>query len=210
MSAKPVADRTLEGTMSRFRTSVALFALALLASGCGAAVDKVTEKATEKVVEEVVESNTGGDVDIQQDGDTFSIQTEDGSMSVDSEGNMVIESDEGSMTIETGESLPDDFPDVPLPSGLEIDSTSHITADGNENFSVSGLVENDAADVFEAWIGQLEDAGFTSSFRNDSTSNGEFYGTAAMEKDETLQVSINCFSEESRTRIIASVTNPTG
>ena len=64
------------------RTSSLALALVIGAgalTGCGAAADKVAEKATEKAIE----SQTGGDVDVNTNGDgSFNIETDDGSLSI--------------------------------------------------------------------------------------------------------------------------------
>jgi len=73
--------------MSRtMKTMVALLAvLALVASACGAAADKISEEAAQKAAEKLIEASSDGDVsvDISGDGDdaTVKVETEDGSMS---------------------------------------------------------------------------------------------------------------------------------
>ncbi len=192
--------------MNHARTAAFTFTLATLLVGCGNAVDKVTESATDKAVEKMIESSTDEQIDIDRDGDTMRIETEDGTMTVDADGNMVVESDEGTMTIESGETLPDDFPDIPMPDELTIEATSHISDAETEVFSVSGLIDRDAEEAFDAQVAALEEAGFTIDFRNDSTSDGEFYGSAMASGGDGLQVLTNILTEDDQARLQINVT----
>ncbi len=196
--------------MSRSPALAPLFAVAavLITTGCGAIADKAAEKATDEAVEQIAEANGGGDVDIDTDDGTFSIQTDDGSMTVDDEGNMVIESDEGTMTFESGQELPEDFPDVPLPSGLTIESTSRMdSGDGTVAYSVTGKVDGDPAEVFDTVIGDLEAVGYESTFRSDATTDGAFSGTALMSKGDTDQINVNVFEDAGIAYVQLLVTN---
>ncbi len=196
--------------MSRSLAHVTLFASAamLISAGCGAVADKAAEKATEEAVERIAEANGGGDVDINTDDGTFSMETDDGKMVIDDEGNMVIESDEGTMTFETGQELPDDFPDVPLPDELAIESTSRMdSGDGTVAFSVTGKVDRDPAEVFDAAIRDLEGAGYESAFRSDATTDGAFSGTTVMSKGDTDQITVNVFEEDGVAYVQVLVTN---
>ncbi len=188
--------------MSRTRIALLAVALAPVLAGCGAAVDRASEAAAEKVVEKAVESEIGGDVDIERDGDGFSIETEDGSMTVDGEGNMVIEGEDGTMTMETGEELADDFPDIPLPGEMSIESTSRVdSGDGTALHIVSAVMDADAESTFDAYTSALEDAGFTIDMNNVSNSEGEFYGMVLASKGESLQVTTVLVTEDSGTRV---------
>lgn len=192
--------------MNHVRTAAFTFTLAALLAGCGAAVDKVTESAADKAVEQMIESSTDENVEIDRDGDSMRIETEDGVMTVDADGNMVIESDDGTMTVENGESLPDGFPDIPMPDDLTIEATSRINDAETEVFSVSGLVDRDAKEAFDAQVAALEDAGFTIDFRNDSTADGEFYGSAMASGGDGLQVLTNFITEDGKARLQLNVT----
>ncbi len=188
--------------MSRTQIALLAVALATVLAGCGAAVDKASEAAAEKVVEKAVESGIDGDVDIERDGDGFSIETEDGSMTVDGEGNMVIEGEDGTMTMETGEELADDFPDIPLPGAMAIETTSRVdSGDGTVLHIVSAVMDADAKSTFEAYGTALEDAGFDIDLNNVSNSDGEFYGMVMATKNESLQVTTVLVTEDGGTRV---------
>ncbi len=193
--------------MSYSRLVLFTLATCLVLSSCGAVIDKATESASERAVEKMIEASGDGEIDIDRDGDSFSIKTEDGSMSVDGEGNMVIESDEGTATIKTSDELPDDFPDIPLPNDLIIESASRFAdADGTVVHSVSARIERDASDTFDTFVADLADAGYTADFRNDSTTDGEFFGMAMLTKADGQQVSVNVIADDDSTIVQISVT----
>ncbi|MDH3753320.1 MAG: hypothetical protein OEU32_05555 [Acidimicrobiia bacterium] len=108
-----------------------------------------------------VEINTDedGSVSIEADGS----DGEGGSIDFDSDdGETVIETEDGSATISSGTDLPDGFPgDVPLPDDITIQVSQTFSEGGVEQFIVSGLVEGPVSDVTDAFIGRLEQAGFT-------------------------------------------------
>lgn len=95
-------------------------------------------KAAEKLSEGAVEQQTGGEVD------------------VDSDGNVKIETDEGSLSVGTGE-VPDGWPDdIGLPDGLVIVSGSDIGSGEETLSSVSGTTSSTPTEVLEHFESQLE------------------------------------------------------
>lgn len=198
--------------MTHSRTAALAVAVAALLTGCGAAVDKVTESATDKAVEKMIESGTDGEVSVDRDGDSVSIESGDGSIKIDDDGSMVVESEDGTMTIETGTALPDDFPDVPLPEGLAVEAVSHTTdeASGSEIYAVSGRVEVDASELFDAQAAALEAAGFMSDFTNDSTGNGEFYGQSMSSNGDGRQVVLTVLSDDGGSVVQMMITDTVG
>ena len=84
---------------ARTLASVSIAVSLLAAAGCGKAAEKVAEKATE----EAIENQTGGQVDLDVDGEGgVSIETEDGSIS-------------------SSAKVPEGWPDdVPVPDDLQI------------------------------------------------------------------------------------------
>jgi len=110
--------------------------------------------ATETGLENVIESETGGDVDVDLDGDDgVSIQTEDGSFS------------SGATT-----ELPEEWPgDVPKPDGLAITSAAVIGSGIEQAINVTGTVDGEG--FVESYGSAPEAAGFNeeSTFESDGT-----------------------------------------
>lgn len=187
----------------------------------GAAVGGVTifamsacGSATELGAEQLIESQTGGDVDLDLDGDgSFSVETEDGSMTVDEDGNFVvtdengevvtgnvdvdgdgdggavnIESEDGDFQFETGGGIPEEWPsEVPAPEGMD-DATSSVTeADGSLAITVTGAADPDLIATYGA---ALESAGFerTASFESPGNSSNTY-------ENGTWNVAVSVFGE---------------
>jgi hypothetical protein len=138
-------------------------ALALLA-GCGSATEQLTEAA--------IENQTGGDVDVKDDG-SVEIRTDDGEMTVSGEdGKVTIESGDGTYQAGEGTEVPDDFPaEIPLVDG----GTLTMAVSTPDGFSLIWNVD-DAEAAFDAYIRALEGAGFELGERTVMTSGGDFTG----------------------------------
>ncbi len=167
---------------------VAGFALAF--SGC--------EKASETGLEKLIESQSGGNVDLDLNGDNgFSVQTEEGGMSIDENGNFVItdangsvltgnadsetgefsmESEDGSFSSGATTELPEEWPrEIPEPNGLAIASATVIGSSTDQVFNVVGTVD-DGEGFVKSYASALESAGFNedSTFTSDGTINNVY------------------------------------
>lgn len=159
-----------------------LAGVVLLAAACGG------DEISERLIEDRIEAETGGDVDIDLDGDSgsFSVRTEDGSIEFDADGDgsftvdgvdggggrfsvdsedgvTVIETEDGDATIvQGGGDLPDGFPDaVVLPDGLDIELSQSMDAgDGQTGYLVIGSVDGGWESYFDELIASLQSAGF--------------------------------------------------
>jgi hypothetical protein len=163
-------------------SSLAIGAVSL--SACG--------KAAELGTEQLIESQSGGDVDLDLNGDGgFSVETEDGSMTIDENGNFVVtdesgevvtgnanedgdlnvESEDGEFRIDSSGEVPDEWPaDVPRPDAIDGATSSIQNSSDMLAISVTGSA---AEDFFADYGSALEAAGFeeTSSFTADTTVN---------------------------------------
>lgn len=216
--------------MHRFRLSLhASRRTGLIAVGAGALVVAGCSSASEEGIEQLIESQSGGDVELDLDGDGgFSFESEDGSFSVDEDGNFVIEdesgevvtgqandegfvvetedgetitgdigddgivvesdegsfsaesdgdgdfvveSDEGTFEFQEGGDLPDEWPsDIPTPDGLTITESAFLGDGTSGQSTVTGSVDDSAADFVNSYGAALQDAGLIrSSFTQDGS-----------------------------------------
>ena len=105
-------------------------ALALVAPGCGKAVEEVTETAIESGMP------GGGNVEFDRDGETITIQNVTG--------------DGGSVSVQAGESvaLPADFPDdIPVPDGVTWNVVQNAQIEGRAGVTAQGMLKTPLADV---------------------------------------------------------------
>lgn len=98
-------------------------ALALVVTACGSIGENIAERATEEAIEQAAESEGGGDVDIdvQEDGVSFSQSGEDG---------------ESEMQIGGDVEIPEELP-VPVPDGGTVTSSSSFSQDSETVYSVA-------------------------------------------------------------------------
>ena len=124
----------------------------LTSAGCG----KVSEKASEKIAEKAIEAGSGGNANVDIDGDGVVIETEEGTYRADGEGNVRIETEDGTYTAGTGD-LPEGWPDeIPLPDDLEIVSSSRMGDEAQILLSVVGTTRLSPADAVDLALGGLE------------------------------------------------------
>lgn len=141
-------------TSRRAAAILAAGAFTLLTAGCGNAAEKVSEKAVEKAIE----SETGGDVDINTDGEgSFSVETEDGSFST------------------SANEVPDGWPeDVTLPDGIEITTGSAMDASDGRLLTITASSDTSPAELFDEVKATL--SGWDISAETSSTSSsGDLY-----------------------------------
>lgn len=172
--------------MRRITTRLLVLATAgLVLASCG----EVTERVTEEAIEQ---SAGGGEVDIDEDG-SVSFENEDGSFSADAEGNLDIESEDGSYSVDSQSGdLPEDFPDVPVPDGFEVRSSS-AQSDGDETaYTALGTVDGDAADLLDETIDDYESDGYEMEGQYGNTSGDNFSGGATFVGDDwSVTVGVN-------------------
>jgi len=187
-------------------------ALALGFTGCG--------DSSESSVEKLIESQSGGDVDVDLNGDNgVSIQTEEGGMSIDEDGNFVItdadgsvvtgnaggedgsfsaESDDGSFRVDASGGIPDEWPsDVPRPDGID-DASATVTQSSTElAITVTGQAGESFVDDYGS---ALEDAGYerTTNFESDANVTQVF-------ENDTWIVSVNSFPGSDGTQVAVSL-----
>lgn len=116
-----------------------------------------------------------------EDGDATITQTGDGD-----EAEVVVETEDGTATFSQSGSLPDDFPEIPLPDGLEVLMTQQSDAgDG-----VSNVLVASAPGDWEAYLDELtsflEGAGYTQQSLT-TTPEGAFF--MYVDGSETMFVS---------------------
>ncbi len=113
-----------------------------------------------------------------EDGVT-NIQTEDGDATITQTGDgddaeMVIETDDGTATYSQSGSLPDDFPEIPLPDDLAvIMSQQSETSDGTSNVLVA-TASGDWESYLDEMTSFLEGAGYTQQSLT-TTPDGAFF-----------------------------------
>jgi hypothetical protein len=137
-------------------TGVAL-AVALGLAGCGS--------ATEESIEEAIEQGTGGDVEIEDDGLSFT----------DDEGNEVRVGDAAE--------VPDAWPeDAPVPQGTILSST---TTGGTTTLLVT--VAGTPQETFEALTGEFADQGWA---EESTTEFGGLYSATYTKDDRTGSITV--------------------
>lgn len=145
--------------LTRATAALALGALLVTGTACGAAAEKVGERAAERAIE----AQGGGDVDLDLDDGGFSIETDEGSASMDVDGNLRVDTEDGSFTAGSGE-VPAGWPDdVGFPAGLEVlagfEQTSGEEATANITATVPGSAAEAVAfyeDALSGWTGENE------------------------------------------------------
>ncbi|MEZ5180670.1 MAG: hypothetical protein R2702_02145 [Acidimicrobiales bacterium] len=168
--------------------------LVLVGAGCGKAADK----AAEKVAEKAAESATGGDVDIDSDGNSVKITDKDGN---------TFEAD----TTGDGATLPDGWPsNLAPPDDVKIVTASTNTINGNKTMVVLASAEG----TVEEWAGglkaQLEDAGY--EIQNDATtsgSEGSYAGLTATGDYEMFASISDSSTDEGSVDISITLSEPT-
>jgi len=140
-----VKRSTEDGLMkSTTKILIALLAvLALVATACGAAADKISEKAAEQATEKILEASGGGDVNVDVSGDgedaTIKVETEDGSMSFGA-----------------GTEMPDGL-EIPVPDG----GTVQTAISGTDGILVALFYDQDRYDeiiaFYEDWTASTGD-----------------------------------------------------
>ncbi len=148
--------------------TVALFAMAFAGAGCG---DKIAEKAAEKVIE------------AGSDGAKVDIDTGSGSVSVSG--------DDGSSSYQFGEdvTIPEDFPDLPLPDDAKATGMIAVESDGTPSFTASFTTSMSMNDLYDRFVEGLEDRGYTveqkMQFEGDQ---GDGFNIVASEGDTQVAV----------------------
>jgi hypothetical protein len=187
--------------IGRVAASIAVLGLVALSTACSG------EDLAENLAERQIEQETGGDVDIDLDGDCVSIETEEGSMTCDENGNMIIESPEGSVVINAdgdgnieassddgtytataGSELPDEFPsDIAVPGGFTVLNSS-VMGDATMKLVTVGFGTDASVDDAGAAINaSLEAAGYT---RQQSVDQNSMLYVTYLNGEETATVTV--------------------
>jgi hypothetical protein len=157
--------------------AAAVAALALLATGCGNAVEGLAQDT----VERAIENELGSEADVSVDGDSFTVDTED-----------------GTVTAGSGQ-VPDDFPgDVPLVDG-EVSFAQSASTGGKRGWTVQVTTQGSLDEVTQQVSDDLRAAGF--SVEN---LGGEGGATVLGERDD-LSALVLVASESSDTVVVYTV-----
>jgi hypothetical protein len=155
------------GTACRALTVLALVGLlGFPLAGCSKAAEDTAEKAAEEAMEEA----TGGEVDIEDDGDSVTITTEG------EDGESVTIS--GGDTAEVPDSFPDDFP---LYKGDVVGSSSLTSGEGSM-VTVSVETDDDPDDIKAYFEDQLDAKGWNILFQSDVSQDGQTAMNYTVEK----------------------------
>jgi hypothetical protein len=155
--------------IKRTAAALAVAAVVIGTSACGAVADKAGETAGEKLAEKAIEEGSGGNADVDiSDGGVKISDGEGGTYEVDADGNVSGSSGDGEYQIGEAAELPEGWPaDLAPPSGADIVSAI-TTAD---SMSVVANIDAPIRDVYEAVKGQLADAGY--EVTNDSYTSSD-------------------------------------
>lgn len=148
--------------------AVALVTMVFASAGCG---DTLAEKAAEKVIEA---GSDGAKVDI----DTGS-------------GGVSVTGDDGSSSYQFGEdiTIPEDFPDLPLPDDATATGMIAVESDGTPSYTATFTTSMSMQDLYDRFIKGLEDRGYTveqkMQFEGDQ---GDGFNIVASEGDTQVAV----------------------
>jgi hypothetical protein len=145
----------------------------------------------EQAAEEAIEQSTGGEVEIDDDGESVSIDTEDGSMEI-----------QGGDSAE----VPSDFPSsMPVYDGDIVMSSSIETGDGTA-YTI-GIETGDSVDDVASWYeSELESNGWTISGQFSADDAGSTMHTFVVEGGDG-QGTVIIGEEDGKTAISISVTS---
>lgn len=134
----------------------------LVITSCGSASENAIEKLT--------------GVEVDQDGNVVSISTDEGAVQVDADGNVKVVTSDGEEVLTGGGEgeLPADFPsgEIPLPD-LPILNSLSSSANGTQSWVINYSAD-DVKGAYEAYIAQLEGAGYTLDDGVSGTDGGVF------------------------------------
>ncbi len=151
--------------------------LMVLVAACGS--------ASENIAERIIENETGGEVDISDDGAVMQVTDEDGNtLDINTDDDSVVISgtdEEGNETniVMGGTEIPEGFP-MPIPDGAEVTNVSSIETANGASYSVTVEIDpNDTADVLEMYKGWYADQGLEVS-SSESTVIGQSDATTSL------------------------------
>lgn len=184
--------------MHRTRSLLAAAVAAGLLAACGGG------SVTDEIAEQLAEQQFGGDVEIDSSNGGFTVETEEGTVRADADGNVSIETEDGTFESSTGSELPDDFPDVFLPGGREVQSVVRLDdASQGLSFSVVQIVDGDPTDVLADVVAEYEGQGLSAAMETSGGDGDTFFGSVLFEDVDGVDVSYTIASagEPGRTQV---------
>lgn len=165
-------------TGRRFAMAIVAGALALGISACGTASDKIAEKS--------LEAATGGNVDVDSDGNGLSIKTEDGEFST-----------------KATNKLPDGWPSaiMPLPDGFTVQAANTMKTGDGAAQTVSAVGVGDPEKIIQDYADAFEKNGV--EVVNQST--GMYNGVNGTKDHVTYSVTVFGDEDDGETTITLSV-----
>lgn len=197
----------------RTRRVQVLSVLAVTGFGlAGCSSEDVTEKVAEQAIEEQLEEQGQGGVDVDLGDGEIRVEGSDGEtvINVDEDGGKtVISTPEGAIEIAEGADLPDGFPsNIPLPDGLTTNYSQVTPSADGDSFMVGGVIDRPFDEVADAYVAQLESAGFTQQ-QLTTTADGAFFTYGDAEHMVSGVIAAES-TGSSRTAFNITVTPPTG
>jgi hypothetical protein len=143
----------------------------------------------EEAAEEIIEQTTGGDVEIDDDGESVTIETEDGSMEI---------------TGGDGAAVPDGFPDdMPLYEGTIVLGQMMETPEGTA-YNVGVETTDGAYEVADWYADEMASAGWTTTSELTNEAEGAIIVTRQAEKDGVM-AQVVIAEEDGLTQIAVTV-----
>ncbi len=157
-------------------------AAVLVLAGCGSASDRLTE--------ELIERASGGEVEIDRDGDRIIIGDSDGEVIIEGDGeSFTIESEDGTAQFSTSADVPAEWAAVlEVFPGAEVVGVFEFTEGDAQSQKVSMVVDDALEQVLEFYDRTLTTGGFTESSRLASSTDGDGFAQIMYTRDQSTVV----------------------
>jgi hypothetical protein len=139
-----------------------------------------------------IDGANGESIDIDSNG-TFTSTDKDGNVTTGAatdDGGFTVEGEDGESVFTSGPGIPEQWPsDVPQPSDLTDPQGTYIANGDQVNIVVTGQTDGDLDDIFNSYVSELEDAGFTEESK--FTQTGELASGSFINGDRIVSVSVS-------------------